>query len=132
MQKLIIHSDGLVTQEIVDWRSSLSTAQSLQPAPFRHLFALPAQSLGDRINMHLGDCTLFATLVRKIICTLDAALCVSDTSEQILEQRLRLLVSKNPKWINLPADPTRREQRVHRMLAASRIPEPMNFGNVMS
>lgn len=128
----IIHSDGLVTQEVVDWRARLSTAQSLQPAPFRHLFVLPMQPLGDRICMHLGDCTLFATLVRKVICTLDAALCVSETSEQILEQRLKLLVTKSPKWVNLPTDPMRREQRVHRMLAASRIPEPVNFGNVMS
>lgn len=128
----IIHSDGLVTQDIVDWRARLSTVQLLQPAPFRHLFALPAQTLGDKIDMHLGDCTLFATVVRKVICTLDAALCVSDTSEQILEQRLRLLVSKSLKWVNLPTDPARRERRVHRMLAASRIPEPINFGNVMS
>ncbi|MBD2551367.1 hypothetical protein H6G65_17610 [Microcystis elabens FACHB-917] len=104
----IIHSGGLVTQEVVDWRARLSTAQSLQPAPFRHLFVLPMQPLGDKICMDLGDCTLFATLVRKVICTLDAALCVTETSEQILEQRLKLLLISNKAPQAPGHPPTRR------------------------
>jgi hypothetical protein len=68
-----------------------------------------------------------------MICTFDAALSVAMASEQLLEQRLRgLIQSGASKWRTLPADPARREQRVHRMLAASRIPEPINFPNVMS
>lgn len=127
-----IHSDGLATQDVIDWHVMLSTEQNAQPTPFRHTFALPNQSPGSKINLHLKDCILFATLVRSLICTFDAALSVSATSEQLLEQRLRSLVATSSKWSSLPNDQAKRQQRVHRMLAASRIPEPVTFSNVMN
>lgn len=129
-----IHSDGLVTQDVLDCHGKLATVQSVQPGqkgPFRHPFAHPTQTLGIKIDLHLRDCILFATLVRRLICTFDAALCVTAKSEHLLEQRLQRLVSTSPKWNSLPNDPAKRAQRVHRMLAASRIPEPINLSNVM-
>jgi len=129
-----IHSDGRVTQDVLDWLAQLSTEQGAQPSPFRKTFALPAQALGNRIALDMRDCVLFATIVRKLICTFDAALSVAAASEVLLERRLRSLTGgpASAKWISLPSDPAKREQRVHRMLAASRIPEPMNFANVMA
>lgn len=130
-----IHSDGLVTQEVIDCYIDLLSAQTVplgQTGPFRHPFAHPVQTLDMKIDLNLRDCVLFATLVRKLICTFDAALCVTAASENLLEQRLRKLVSSSPKWISLPHDPVKRAQRVHRMLSASRIPEPTNIANVMS
>lgn len=129
-----IHSDGCVTQDVLDCLAKLTAEQSAQPSPFRNAFELPAQSLGERIELHMRDCILFATIVRKLICTFDAALSVAAASEVLLERRLLSLfgAGTSAKWISLPSDPAKKEQRVHRMLAASRIPEPTNFTNVMA
>lgn len=127
-----IHSDGSTTQEVIDWHAKLAAAQAAPVSPFRNNFSLRTQVLDEKIELDLKDCVLFATIARKIICTFDAALCVAGNSELILEQRLRRLIKTTPKWVNLPVDPTRRQRRIHRMLAASRIPEPVNFSNVMA
>lgn len=127
-----IHSDGEVTQDILDWHAKLAAIQKGSPSPFQKPFTLPAQVLGEKIDLHLKDCILFATVVRKMICTFDAALCVSAASERLLEDRLRRLIATSPKWRTLPGDAAKREQRAHRMLAASRIPEPANFSNMMA
>lgn len=127
-----IHSEGIVTQEIVDRHAELSAVQIVAPLPFRNNFILPSQILGHRIEVNLKDCVNFATVVRKLICTFDAALSVSIASETILEQRIRKLISNNPKWNSLPSDSVKREKRVHRILAASKIPEPQCFANMMA
>lgn len=127
-----IHSDGLATQEVIDCLAKLTAVQVLQPSPFRNSFALPTQSFDTKIELNLRDCVLFATIVRKLICTFDAALSVASASEQLLELRLRRLIKTSPKWTSLPGNPAKRDQRVHRMLVASRIPEPVNFPNVMA
>jgi hypothetical protein len=127
-----IHSEGVVTQDIIDRHTELATIQAVSPSPFRNNFILPNQTLGQSIELNLKDCINFATIVRKLICTFDAALSVSIASEAILEQRIRNLVSNNPKWNNLPSDPVKREQRVHRILSASKIPEPQCFANMMT
>lgn len=127
-----IHSDGLVTQSVLDTQAKLLAVQGVTPNPFRHLFALPTLTLGKRIALNTRDCTLFATVVRKLICTFDAALSVAKASETLLQQRLESIKAGNVAWINLPGDPARRAQRVHRMLAAARIPEPVSLPNVMA
>lgn len=130
-----IHSDGRVTQAVNDSQAALSNVQAKQPSPFRHPFTLPNQIIGAKIELSLKDVTLFATLVRKLICTFDAALCVSRASEDLLEKRLRNLVAttaNNAKWISLPKDQVKRQRRIHRMLAASRIPDPVNVANVIA
>lgn len=130
----VIHSDGVVTQEILDWHAKLAAAQAVRPSPFRKAFVLPTQILGNQISLHMGDCTLFATVMRKLICTFDAALSVAATSEHLLELRLRSLIASGArgKWTNLPGNPDKKAQRVHRMLAASRIPEPVDITKVMT
>jgi len=71
--------------------------------------------------------------MRKLICTFDAALSVAEASELLLERRLRGLTGVgSSKRTNLPGDPIKKAQRVHRMLAASRIPEPNSLANVMT
>lgn len=132
IRNTFIHSDGTATADVVSWLGKLSVAQSANPRPFRHLFNLPNQTVGQKIKLDIHDCILFATVVRKLICTFDAALSVAATSENILEQRLRALVRQNTKWQNLPVDPVKKMQRIHRILAASRVPEPVNFNNVMA
>jgi len=127
-----IHSDGLATQEILDLHTKVMAIQGKTPSPFKHPFSLPKPILNQRIALDLRDCSLLATLVRKLICTFDAALSVASKSETILEQRLRFLISNNPKWTNLPGDGAKQSQRIHRMLGASRIPEPTNLGSVMA
>lgn len=128
----LIHSDGIATQDVIDWHGKLVAEQTKKPLPFRHAFCLPTQTLGAKIDLNLKDCILFATLVRRLICTLDASLSVASTSEKLLENRLKNLIGVHPKWNNLPTDLEKKKERVHRILAASRIPEPVNFSNVMS
>ena len=127
----LIHSEGTVTTDVLAWQARVTAAQGMQPSPFRHQFSLPTQTQGSKIVLHLKDCVLLTTIVRRLICTFDAALSVAMASERLLEKRLRSLVATGPKWLSLPKDRPKREQRVHRMLSASRIPEPVNFGNVM-
>lgn len=129
-----IHSDGTATQDVLDWLAKLRAEQTRLPSPFRNAFALPAQSFAEPIKLNMRDCILFSTIIRKLICTFDAALSVAAASEVLLENRLRNLLGTgtSAKWVSLPHDPAKKEQRVHRMLAASRIPEPANFSNVMA
>lgn len=73
---------------------------------------------------------LFATVVRLLISTLDAALCVASANERALELRLKAARARSSALINLPADPVKRTQRVKRMLAAARVPEPVSLPNL--
>lgn len=126
----IIHSDGIVDQELVDARALLATAQTAPSKPFRHTFALPPLAIGSAIELNLKDCVLFASVVRLLICTFDAALSVSHASEGILEKRLRSIGKENNAFSALPVDPVRREQRIKRLIAAARVPVPVNPANV--
>ncbi|EMX6258920.1 hypothetical protein AAHH43_003168 [Pseudomonas aeruginosa] len=125
----IIHSDGLCTQSILDSRAKIISLQSMHPSPFKNNFTLPPQELNKKINLDLRDCVIFGTIARKLICTFDAALSVASRSEEIMESRLRSLSSKNEKWKNLPSNPIKYEQRIHRMLSAAKIPEPQSLSN---
>jgi hypothetical protein len=126
----IIHSDGIANQDLIDLHARLVACQANSPAPFRNTFALPAPILGAAIPLHLKDCVLFATVVRLLICTFDAALCVSSASESALERRLRAARSGSAKFTNFPGDPVKRTQRVKRLLATARVPLPQNVANV--
>ncbi len=126
----IIHSDGVADQALVDARALLADAQEGPSQPFRHTFALPPLTIGLAIELNIKDCILFATVVRLLICTFDAALSVSRASEGVLEKRLRSIVAKNGIFANLPGDSVKREQRIRRLIAAARIPAPVNPANV--
>lgn len=128
----IIHSDGLCTQSILDLQAKMTLEKSKHPSPFKNDFTLPAQVLNQKIVFDLRDCILFGTIARKLICTLDAALSVASKSEELMENRLRNLSSRNDKWKNLPSDPLKYEQRIHRMLSAAKIPEPQSFSNFIA
>lgn len=127
----IIHSDGVADQALVDARALLATTQADPSKPFRHTFALPPLTIGSAIELNIKDCVLFATVVRLLICTFDAALSVSHASEAILEKRLRSIGTKNGAFANLPGDPLKREQRIRRLISAARIPVPVNLANVI-
>lgn len=126
----IIHSDGLADQSLINARAQLLNAQAGVTKPFRHAFTLPALTVGAPIELNIKDCVLFATVVRMLICTFDAALSVSQAGEAILERRLLSIRKKNGAFTTLPVDPAKREQRIKRLIAAAKIPVPANFGKV--
>jgi len=126
----IIHSDGVADQNLVDLHTDLLASQAKNPCPFRHAFALPAPTVGVAIPLPIKDCVLFATVVRLLICTFDAALSVSSSNELSLKDRLKVARARSPALLNLPADPAKRTQRVKRILAAARVPEPVSIAAV--
>jgi hypothetical protein len=127
----LIQSDGRATQEVVDCHASVMGLQSATPNPFRHLFTMPLPALGQPIELVLRDCILLGTVVHRLIVTFDAALSVSSRCESILADRLRAVVaSDQSKWRFLPNDPGRHAQRIHRLLAAAKVPEPKSIANV--
>ena len=126
----IIHSDGVADQDLVDLHTDLLASQAKNPSPFRHAFALPAPAVGVAIPLLIKDCVLFATVVRLLICTFDAALSVSSSNELSLKDRLKAARARSPALLNLPADPAKRTQRVKRILAAARVPEPVSIAAV--
>ncbi len=126
----IIHSDGVVNQDLIDLRNALVASQAKNPSPFRHAFAMPALSLGAGIPIPIKDSVLFATVVRLLICTFDAALCVAISNERTLEARLRTARARSPALVNIPADPVKKTQRVRRILTAARVPVPVTVADV--
>jgi hypothetical protein len=127
----IIHSDGSASQDVVDLHTELGNIQASSPNVFRHPFALPKPMLGCPIELTLRDCTLLGTLVHRMIVTFDAALSVAPRCEAILADRLRAIIATDKsKWKNLPNDPVKHAQRIHRLLAAAKVPEPRNIATV--
>lgn len=126
----IIHSDGLADQDLVDLHKDLLASQAKNPSPFRNTFMLPAPTIGVAIPLPIKDCVLFATVVRLLICTFDAALSISSSNEISLKNRLTAAQERSPALRNLPADPAKRTQRVKRILAAARVPEPVSIAAV--
>jgi len=126
----IIHSDGVADQNLIDLHTALVACQSRNPSPFRHAFALPGLTVGAAIPIRIKDSVLFATVVRLLIFTFDAALCVANANERSLEARLRAARARSPALVNLPADPAKRTQRVKRILAAARVPVPVKLADV--
>ncbi|WP_281990751.1 hypothetical protein [Sulfitobacter geojensis] len=128
----MIHSGGEVSQKIIDARSELELAQASGVASFSGGFLITPQNVGEPINLEIRDVILFSTVVRRTIFTLDAALSVSNACELLLEEKLRDLIATASKWQQLPTEPSKLEQRCHRMLSACNVPEPVDIKNVMS
>jgi hypothetical protein len=133
-----IHSGGMATEETINARAAVYSEQTKVPPagtfpPYIYDFKLPWQKAGEKIKLNLMDCISFSALVRKLIYTFDAALCVASTTELLIEERLKKLTSsKSPKWKFMPGDPVKLEKRAHRMLSAARIPDPVDINNVIS
>ncbi|WP_313274859.1 hypothetical protein [Stenotrophomonas sp.] len=126
----MIHSSGLVNSEVLSAHQQLQNLHGINPSPFRHGFTIPAPQLGKPIPLDLRDATLFATVVRRLIQTFDAALCVSSASESILNSKVKAVCATSSKWKTFPADPENYRKRVHRLLSASMIPDPVNIDQV--
>jgi hypothetical protein len=127
-----IHSDGNVTSELILAHTNFQDVLTQKPLLFKHHFSLSAPTLGDKIKLNVHDIILFTRLIKCLIATFDAALCVASSCEVILQDRLRTIATGKDKWRNLPSNQQRREQRIHRLLSASRIPEPVSIHAVDS
>jgi hypothetical protein len=125
-----IHSDGIITNEIINAHSDFNQVLITNPNLLRSTFSLPLGAIGEKIQLNIKDVILFTRIIKSLISTFDAALCVSLNCESILENRVRNLVSTNVKWKSLPRDTAKRQQRINRALTASRIPEPVDIGQV--
>src|SRR5690606_11281397 len=101
--------------------SNFQSILTSHPNLVRGTFILPIGLLGDKLKLTINDTILFTRIIKYLIATFDSALCVADQCENILEDRLRDLTSIHNKWQSLPHDQTKREQRIHRMLSASKI-----------
>ncbi|WP_340481446.1 hypothetical protein [Vibrio anguillarum] len=123
-----IHSGGLVTTDIQAHYQSVMALQ-VTSSPFGRDYNLVPPVVGQPIVLNLRDCIQFASLVRHLIATFDAALSVSLQAEDEVIKKIRNELKRSPKW-NLPKDPAKRLNKVHRLLVAARVPEPMNINDV--
>jgi hypothetical protein len=126
----IIHSGGLVTDELLVVLEKLQESQAKDPSPFNHQFKLPPMTLGQPIVIDMRDSVLFSTVVRFLICTFDAALCVASACESILEERIRHVIEKDGQRRIWPVDAAKRIKRVRGILGSARVPDPNSFKNV--
>lgn len=124
-----IHSNGRVTHKVIDTYSALSTLQQ-NNSPFSHNFSLHTPILGEKIKLNLNDCKLFAFAIRNLVATFDAELSKHIKSEEILENRIKKLISTANKWKNVTTNPAKRLNTIHRILVAAKIPEPNNISNI--
>ena len=85
--------------------------------------------MGEPIVLNLRDCIQFASLVRHLIATFDAALCVGQSAEDEVLNKVRNELKRSPKW-NLPKDSVKRTKKIHRLLVAARVPEPTDINVV--
>jgi len=125
-----IHSDGKITIDILNAHTNFKQVLIMNPNLLRGSFVLPSNSIGEKIQLEIKDIILFTKIIKALIATFDAALCVSINCESLLASRLSSLVTSNIKWQNLPTDRLKREQRIHRMLSTLKIPEPVNITQV--
>lgn len=128
----MIHSSGCATPEVVAAHAALKAVQTNNPSPYRHNFDLPEPTLGEEITLSLRDATLFVTVIRRLIHTFDAALCVHKSAEKIALDRVNLTRSKGSKWHSLPAEKAKLEARVQRLLSAAKIPDAQSIGKITS
>jgi len=124
-----IHSNGCVTNKVIETYNELINVQN-NNSPFSHNFALEIPILGDKIKLKLDDCKLFSFIIRNIIATFDAELSKHIKSEDILKNRIRDLISTSHKWKSISSDPDKKLKKIHRILVASRVPEPINITNI--
>ncbi|CAH7015506.1 conserved hypothetical protein [Vibrio chagasii] len=123
-----IHSDGIVTDKIKDLHTQILTIQSSN-SPFDKDYSLGSCNVGDKIMLSMSDCIKFNALVRNLIATFDAALCVQSSTESYIKSRVNDVLKSSGKW-NLPSAQEKRLKKVHRILVAARLPEPKQIQTV--
>ncbi len=121
-----IHSRGCVNNEVIDAYNKLQQDSS----DLFKKFTLDSPILGNRIKLNLEDCKLFSFMIRNIIATFDAELCIHFKSEKILEDRIKNLIATSNKWIQISSDVNKKLKKIHRILVASRVPESIDINNV--
>jgi len=120
-----IHSGGLITSNIKSLYHGVMNIQSPNSS-FDGRFNLIAAVEGEPIVLNLRSCIHFVSLVRNLIATFDAALCVSKKAEDEIFNKVRRVLEQSGKW-NLPIDPIKRANKVNRILVAARIPDPIDI-----
>jgi hypothetical protein len=111
-----IHSKGKVNDLIIENHALLSHVESITKIPFapsfNHPFSLLLPKKDAPIPINLQDCKLFATLVLKMIVTLDAELAVHANCEHLLKERAVTHVgSQRSKWRNLAGQISQKRDR---------------------
>ena len=127
-----IHSSGVATQKLVDTYTALKALAGWPSLPFNHQIQFPEPVKGQKIVLLLEDCKLFATLVHRMIVTLDAALCVTKRSQTWLKRSLEEHIAVQPKhkWANLSPNPSKRQAAVKGLLKGTNMPKPLNVAPI--
>ncbi|WP_176307998.1 hypothetical protein [Burkholderia ambifaria] len=123
-----IHSSGLANKKLVDTYEAIKNLPSWPNLPFNHQLQFPEPVKGQKIILLLEDCKLFATLVHRMIVTLDAALCVTKRSQMWLKRSLEEYIAAQPKnkWKNLSPNLAKRQAAVKGLLKSIKMPKPLS------
>jgi hypothetical protein len=124
----LIHSDGIVSQDLLAAKAKILALQAQSPGLFRHPFALGNAQPGERIIVPIRDAILLTAVVRRLITTFDAALCVAAACEPLMRARVKAVVASSGKWQAFPVEARKRDARALRLLSAARIPAPRHIG----
>jgi hypothetical protein len=132
----LIHSGGLANGRIEAYHLGLVQAQTFPRIPyvrtFNHDFSLAASREGERIPLSVQDCKLFATIVQRVIVTLDAELALYNGCENIVKKRtLPLATATKGRWIDLIGSNTKKQAaRTKGLLSSTGLPIPVDAHQV--
>jgi hypothetical protein len=118
----LIHTGGIATKELVTAYAEIAPIDP-KNLHLRGPLRLPSVKEGQCISIALPDVVALSNIIHHIIITLDAALSVTQGSEEDLLERIKKVF---PKGNKLPtADVGRREGRIRSLVRKAGVPEPL-------
>lgn len=121
-RNLLIHRGGVADRGMIAARTTF-VGIPLGALHFKKAPEAPPALLGQPIRITLNDTSGLASIVHRIIATLDATMCVSDRAELELLRRLR--ETRGTRHM-LPKEPAKRRAALHRRLARASLPAPQS------
>lgn len=126
----LVHSGGIVTNNIINKQNEVRSEFSAHGNPVRGDFEMPMQNLGEKIKLPIKDSINLYSVLKCLIFTYDAALSTTTKSEATFEQRLRETVESDKHSLyRVPVAVKKRNRTLRAILLKSRLPANINLDN---
>jgi hypothetical protein len=120
----LIHTGGIVTPDLMNAYNELALVDP-KDLCLKGPLQLPVLELGKRISIALPDIVALSNIIHRVIITLDAALAVTQGSEEVLLERIRKILSKGKNISK--TDVVRRERGIRSLVRKANLPEPKSI-----